>query len=54
MPFQSRKQRRYMHARHPEIAGKWEKEAKAEGKPAVRKTAGSKRGKGRKGKRGKK
>ena len=26
MPFQSEKQRRYLHANHPEIAQRWEKE----------------------------
>ena len=25
MPYKSEKQRRYMHARHPEIAAKWDK-----------------------------
>ena len=28
MPFQSEKQRRYLHANHPEIAKRWEKEYK--------------------------
>ena len=36
MPFRSQKQRRFMHARHPEIAARWEKEAKAKGAKAVR------------------
>ena len=26
MPFQSEKQRRYLHANHPEIAKRWERE----------------------------
>lgn len=26
MPFRSEKQRRFMHAQHPEIAKRWEKE----------------------------
>ena len=26
MPFQSEKQRRFLHANHPEIAKRWEKE----------------------------
>ena len=26
MPFQSEKQRKYLHANHPEIAKRWEKE----------------------------
>jgi len=29
MPFKSEKQRKFMHAQHPDIAQKWEKEAKA-------------------------
>ena len=28
MPYVSDKQRRYMHSQHPEIAAKWDKEAK--------------------------
>ena len=28
MPFKSAKQRRFMHANHPEIADRWEDEAK--------------------------
>ena len=28
MPFKSEKQRKYMHANHPEIAKRWEKEYK--------------------------
>lgn len=28
MPFKSEKQRRFMHARHPEIAKRWEDEEK--------------------------
>ena len=35
MPFRSQKQRRFMYARHPEIAKRWTKEAKAKGKPPV-------------------
>jgi|TARA_Y100000296_G_scaffold58279_1_gene67135 hypothetical protein len=31
MPFKSEKQRRYMHANHPEIAKRWEKEYKTGG-----------------------
>lgn len=30
MPFKSEKQRKFMHAQHPEIAQRWEKEAKAD------------------------
>ena len=26
MPFQSEKQRRYLHANHPEIAKRWERD----------------------------
>lgn len=37
MPFKSQKQRRYMHMKHPEIAERWEKEAKKKKKPAVKK-----------------
>jgi hypothetical protein len=37
MPFSSEKQRRYMHSQHPEIADRWEKEAKKSGKPAIKK-----------------
>lgn len=29
MPFKSEKQRRYMFAKHPEIAERWSKEGKA-------------------------
>lgn len=35
MPFSSPKQRRFMHAQHPEIANRWEKEAKRAGINAV-------------------
>lgn len=28
MPYKSEKQRRYMHAKHPEIARRWDKEGK--------------------------
>ena len=31
MPFKSEKQRKYMHANHPEIAKRWEKEYKKSG-----------------------
>lgn len=36
MPFKSEKQRRFMHAKHPKIAERWEREAKA-GKKTKRK-----------------
>lgn len=39
MPFKSEKQRRYMHAKHPKIADRFEKEAKKAKKPAVRKSS---------------
>ena len=32
MPFKSEKQRKWMHANQPEMAKKWEKEEKNEGK----------------------
>ena len=37
IPFKSDKQRRYMHANEPEVAKRWEKEAKAKGKSPVQK-----------------
>lgn len=46
MPYKSDKQRRYMHAKHPEIAKKWD----AEGKGYVRTKASRGRSKGRRGK----
>lgn len=44
MPYKSDKQRRYMHAKHPEIAARWDKETggKVERKPA--KKAAAKKG----------
>ncbi len=33
MPFKSEKQRKWMHANKPEMAKRWEKEAKAKKKP---------------------
>ena len=36
MPYKSDKQRRYMHAKHPEIAKRWDKEMK---NPVVGKAA---------------
>ena len=36
-PFDSERQRRFMHARHPEIAERWEKEAKRERAAPVKK-----------------
>jgi len=45
MPFKSQKQRRFMHAKHPRIASRWEKEAKRSGRSAVggKKSGGRKR-----------
>lgn len=40
MPFKSAKQRKFMHSQHPEIANRWEKEAKAKGGSAVQKKKG--------------
>lgn len=37
MPYKSDKQRRFMHAVHPEIAARWDKEAKAKQKKKKRK-----------------
>lgn len=37
MPFKSEKQRKYMHSQHPEIANRWEKEAKKKGSAPVKK-----------------
>lgn len=47
MPYKSDKQRRYMHAKHPEIAKRWDKETggkvdAAKKKAAVKKVAASK------------
>jgi hypothetical protein len=45
MPFTSEKQRKWMHANEPELAEKWEKEAKEKGVPPVqppRKQSGKK------------
>jgi hypothetical protein len=42
MPFKSEKQRKYMHAKHPEVAERWEKEAKRKGQSPVQKKGKSK------------
>lgn len=39
MPFKSEKQRRFLHAKHPQIAKRWEAEEKAKKKRKRRKTA---------------
>jgi len=35
MPFRSEKQRRYMHANHPELAKKWERRYGKDGRVRV-------------------
>lgn len=50
MPYTSDKQRRFMHAKHPDIAKRWDKEyggkvVKPSAKKAAPKRAASKRGK---------
>jgi hypothetical protein len=51
MPYASDKQRKFMHARHPEIAARWDKEIREE--KGNRKKHGRKKGErksaGRKG-----
>ena len=36
MPFQSAKQKRYMYAKHPDIAKRWSKEGRGKKKPSKR------------------
>ena len=36
MPFQSEKQRRFLYAKHPEIAKRWAKEENMEKKPMMK------------------
>ncbi|HYH48307.1 MAG TPA: hypothetical protein VEG38_02050 [Acidimicrobiia bacterium] len=36
-PFKSEKQRKFMHANEPEVAKRWEKEAKRKGQSPVQK-----------------
>lgn len=36
MPFKSEKQRRWMHANHPDMAKRWEAEEKAKSKPKTK------------------
>ena len=38
MPYKSEAQRKFMHAKHPEIAERWDAEMKAKGKPAAEKS----------------
>lgn len=42
MPYKSQKQRRYMHAKHPQIAAKWDR--KYGGKIAPKKFSKKKKG----------
>lgn len=44
MPFESERQRRFMYAKHPKIAARWTREAKAAGKAATKKKTPKKRG----------
>lgn len=44
MPFKSDKQRRFMYAKHPKIAARWTKEAKASGKAVTKKKTAKRRG----------
>lgn len=37
MPYKSDKQRRFMHAKHPEIAKRWDKEMAGKSKKTARK-----------------
>ena len=43
MPFKSEKQRKFMHAQHPDIAQKWEQEKKADKKDAKAKAKSTKK-----------
>jgi len=43
MPFASQKQRRYLHMAEPAIANRWEREAKREHTPPVRKSKKSRK-----------
>jgi len=36
MPYQSEKQRRFMHAKHPDIAARWDKEYGSKPKAKVK------------------
>jgi hypothetical protein len=45
MPFKSEKQRRFMYAKHPEIAKRWEDEADKQHAAAERHVAKRKKGK---------
>ncbi len=39
MPYKSEKQRRFMHSEHPEIAARWDAEAKKSHKSKVKSAA---------------
>lgn len=43
MPYKSDKQRRYMHAKHPGIAKRWDAEAKGKGKAKKKKSTAKKK-----------
>ena len=43
MPFKSEKQRKYLHANHPEIAQRWEKNYKKGGSIGENKKKGKKK-----------
>jgi len=43
MPYQSDAQRRFMHAKHPEIAARWDREYPNQGSLPERKTTHGKR-----------
>jgi len=43
MPFKSEKQRRFMYAKHPEIAKRWTKEYGSEPRPSMKALKGSKK-----------
>ena len=44
MPYRSAKQRRFMHAKHPRLAAKWDKKYGTKVKPKAAKKGGRKRG----------
>lgn len=48
MPYASQAQQAYMHSAHPEIAKKWDRETKAEGKSFPKNKYSSKKGRSRK------
>lgn len=50
-PFKSKAQRKFMHANHPEIAERWEKEAKKKGTKPVQPSKKAPRAPQKKGKR---